>query len=122
MTTCLGGADVDDVSLRRLRNKVLAAVDAEQTGRARSGERGARSRAAIVAVLLTASVTLGVAFGSRREHGPRVHVMPPRMRDPALLAAASKQVTQPSLALSATACAARVTSRVLVFGRLFTKT
>ena len=103
----LGGAVADDVSLRRLRNRVLDAVDAEQTGRVRSGERGVRPRAAIVAALLAASVILGVAFGSWRAHGPRVEAMPAPAHEPALLAAASAsasastQPVQPSFALPA---------------------
>lgn len=87
----LGSADVDDVSLRRLRNRVLDAVDAEQTGRVRSGERGARSRAAIAAVVLAAMVIGVVGFASWRTHGPRVEAVQSQAPEPLLLAAASTQ-------------------------------
>lgn len=89
------GGRVDDVSLRRLRNRILDAVDAEQTGRVRSREHGARSRAGITAAFLVAAVTLGVAFGSWRAHGPRIDVMPSPMHEPALIGASSTEPTPP---------------------------
>jgi hypothetical protein len=66
-----GGGDVDDVSLRRLRNRVLDAVDAEHTGRVRPRAHSARSRATIAGLLLAAMVLGAVAFASWR--GPRPH-------------------------------------------------
>jgi len=59
-------ANVDELSLRRLRSRVLEAVDAEQTGRVRirAGRRGLRSRYAALA-LAAAGMGLVVFFSSR---------------------------------------------------------
>jgi hypothetical protein len=67
----LGEGDVDDVSLRRLRNRVLDAADAEQTGRVRPGAGSARSRATIAVLVLAAMVLGAVAFASWRAPRPR---------------------------------------------------
>ena len=52
----LGSAEVDDVSLRRLRGRVLEAVDAEQTGRVDVGARRARSSARVAALAVAVAV------------------------------------------------------------------
>lgn len=95
----LGGGDVDEVSLRRLRNRVLAAVDAEQTGRVRPGARSARSRAPIAAVVLAALVLGAVAFTSWRAQRPHVDAMQaapsprPLSSQPSLLAQPAPSLT-----------------------------
>ena len=64
----IGDPGADDVSLRRLRNRVLEAVDAEQTGRSRMrvpGRVAAAAGVAAVALLL-------LAFVSWRSGGPTV--------------------------------------------------
>ncbi len=56
----VGDASADDVSLRRLRNRVLEAVDAEQTGRSRRrapGRVAAAAGVAAVALLVLALVS-----------------------------------------------------------------
>jgi hypothetical protein len=68
----LGGEDVDDVSLRRLRNRVLDVVDAEQTGRERHSAGPGRWRATTAAVVLAATVIAAVTFASW--HAQRPHV------------------------------------------------
>lgn len=60
----LGSAEVDDVSLRRLRGRVLEAVDAEQTGRVEVRAHRARSSARIAALVGAAAVVAVVAFFS----------------------------------------------------------
>lgn len=62
----LGTNEVDDVALRRLRNDILEAVDAEQTGRGRVGSRGAYSVSRLVAFAVAAVVLGLVAFASWR--------------------------------------------------------
>jgi hypothetical protein len=77
----LGGASFDDVAIRRLRNRVLEAVDAEQTGRVSSGERGGRRPARFVALVLAAMVVGCVAFASLRAARPRAEVSHTRSPD-----------------------------------------
>jgi TolA-binding protein len=58
--------EVDDVALRRLRNDLLEAVDAEQTGRGKRGARRARSMARVVAFAMAAILVGLVGFFSWR--------------------------------------------------------
>jgi hypothetical protein len=62
----LGTKEVDDVALRRLRNDILEAVDAEQTGRGRVGSRRGHSVSRLVAFAVAAVVLGLVAFASWR--------------------------------------------------------
>ena len=61
----LSSAELDDVSHRRLRGRVLEAVDAEQTGRVEARAHRARSIARIAALAVAAAVVGVVVFFSR---------------------------------------------------------
>ena len=60
----LGSAKLDEVSLRRLRGRVLEAVDAEQTGRVEVAAGRARSSARVAALAVAVAVVAVVAFFS----------------------------------------------------------
>ncbi len=90
----LGGAEHDDVSIRRLRNRVLDAVDAEQTGRTLSRGRFGRRPARFVALALAATVVALVALISFRAHGPRAEVA--QAHEPDLALAPAPVTTSPA--------------------------
>jgi hypothetical protein len=86
----LGDAPGDEVAIRRLRNRVLEAVDAEQTGRARLGNRGGRP-ARLGALALAAMVMGCVAYASLRAPRPRTELA--QGPAPAVVVAASSLAT-----------------------------
>ncbi len=96
----LGGGDVDDVSLRRLRHRMLDAVDAEQTGRERHGARRSRSRPTI-AVLAVAAMAL-VAYTSWRAQRPHVEATAAPASPPPRPSQASQPLLLPQAAPSPT--------------------
>jgi hypothetical protein len=79
----LGGAPCDDVAIRRLRNRVLDAADAEQTGRLRSDARRGRMSARSVALALAAVLVTCVAlvFSLSRAHRGPAEVTSARVPD-----------------------------------------
>lgn len=85
---------VDEMAMRRIRNRVLEVVDAEQTGRVRTGRRGwGRAAGGLVLALTVALVAF--FFSWRARSGPTVEAQAPAheaLRSPEAPSAASSIV------------------------------